>query len=759
MNMTMLKRFLLSGGSAALALGMLAPAPAAAAADSKADAAASQPDANAQQVPGTAVQQAAAQNAAAPPSTGAEIVVTARKRADPIQRVPQSVTALSGAQLNAMGAQSIEDYFSQVPGLNFISTGNVGEHELVLRGVTAGVSGSPTVGIYVDDVPYGSSSQLAEGGLFSLDLLPFDMDHIEVLRGPQGTLYGANTLGGLLKYVTNQPNSQAFEGDGQLDLSKVEDGGWGGGGKLMLNIPLAAGKAALRVSGYDEVDPGWIQNVGLGKRDVNRTMEDGIRAALLFTPTSSLSIKLSVLGQHISNRGTSFEDVDVDTHVPIFGDLKQSRIVPEFLRQKYWQYAGTVTLDTPIGQLISVSSYSTLNSSNQADETLGLGFPSKGTNVASTKKTTEELRLVSRPGTPIEWLVGAFYTHENSNQEEDFEAVGPPFDAFNPLLHVHFPSHLTEEAVFGDLTWHATSKFDITLGARGAHNKQSFVVTETGAFAGAVQPGNSSNTTWTWLVNPAYHFTKDVMLYGRFATGYRPGGPNVLPPEAAGQFPATFGPDKTNNYEIGLKGSFLQHRLVFDVAAYDVEWKNIQLIAFINGFSGLANGKGARSRGIEFAAEARPAAGLTLSLNGAYTNAKLTGDAPAVGGADGNVVPLVPKFSGSANADYDFPVGGKVRGFGGMSFRFAGRRQASFVGNPAAGIDPVSAPFTLRSYGLLDFHAGVTDGRWRLTAFLKNATNKRAELTATTSAPGSGNPAELTVIQPRTFGLTLARSF
>lgn len=694
---------------------------------------------------------AATSDAASPESNYVlqEIVVTARKRSDPIQDVPQSVSALSGATLQNVGATQLSDYVNYVPGFNLISDGNTGNQELILRGLTTGDSAGALVGVYVDDTPYGSSSQLATGGDLALDLLPFDIDHVEVLRGPQGTLYGSNTLGGLLKYVTKQPDPSGFAGAVELDGSTVADGGTGGGGKLMLNVPLASW-AAFRIAGYNEVLPGWIDDVGLGQKDVNRTNEFGVRPTLLLTPTDSLSIKLGVITQNISNGGTSFEDVDATTHQPLKGDLTQSRSVAEHFNQRYRDYFATVKYDTGFAQLVSATAYSTLATYSKVDETENFGLPSYGTNIVTTDKFTEELRLVSPKSKTFEWLLGGFYTKEDSGQEEDFEFLPPS----SPLLHVHFPSDLKEKAAFGDLTWHATSQLDLTLGARYAQNDQNFVVTETGLLAGAVQPGSSSDTVWTWLVNPSYHISPDVMLYARFATGYRPGGPNVLPPGA--NFPPTFGPDKTTNYEVGVKSEFLDHRLLVDVSVYDIDWKNIQLLVFLNGFSGLGNGKSARSQGVEFSTVYIPVHGLTLGLNGAYTDAKLTGDAAAVGGADGNVLPNVPKFSGAVTADDSFALPANFQGFAGLSARYVDSRQVAFEGNSA--IPFVSYPFELKAFGVLDLRTGVEKNNWRLQLNLKNVTDKRAELNAATLATAA-SPALLNVMQPRTLSLTLGKTF
>ena len=678
-----------------------------------------------------------------------EIIVTATKRADLIQNVPQSISAVTGADLEHIGATQIEDYFNYVPGLNFLGNGQVGQHELSLRGITTGLSGSGTVGIYVDDVPFGSTSGFAEGGLLALDLMPFDLSRVEVLRGPQGTLYGSNALGGILKYVTNQPDSGKFEGLVQLDGSSVASGGNDGGGKLMLNIPLSPGVAALRVSGYYEKTPGWVENVTLHAKDVNESTEKGGRAALLLTPTAALSIKLAAVLQDLSSAGNSLEDIDPKTHIPVLGINQQARNIAEPFKEQFRQYSGTIKYDFGPMELVSVTSYQTLWSIAQADQTATFGIPSFADNTVTNHKFNQELRLLSPQAKTLEWLLGASYAKERGQQLEDYEFL-PPMPGL-PLVFVTFPSHYKEHAVFGDLTWHMSSQFDLTLGGRWNKNDQDFFITEQGAAVGPAPlliPGASSDTSWTWLVNPSYRVNSNLMLYARVATGFRPGGPNVVIPGIP-DVPPTFKPDKTINYELGAKSQLLDGQATVDVSMFRINWTDIQLLQSFGGFNAFGNGGTARSQGIEVVATYRPVRDLTLGINGALTDAKLTSAAPAVGGANGDRLPYVPKFSGAATIDYDFPVVSGVTGFGGLSVRYTGDRNTDYSGLGCASCSP---PFTMHQYAALDLRVGARSGNWSAEFFAKNVTNKRGELS-------SPQPNELALLQPRTIGILLSNAF
>ena len=694
-----------------------------------------------------------------------EIVVTAEKRAVPLQDVPVSLSAIGGEELQQIGAGQFEDFARYVPGLNYLSNGTLGQHQLILRGVTVGLSPAATVGVYVDDVPFGSSSSFSVGGLLALDLLPYDLERIEVLRGPQGTLYGASTMGGLLKYVTRDADLSHFAAQGEIDYQSISGGGSDAGGKGMINLPLSDGRAGLRVSGYDVHNPGYINDDALGLHDLNSSEQRGGRATFLARLTDDLSVRLTAILQDLYQDGTSAIDVNATTGQYLYGDLTQHRTIVEPFSQRYREYAATINWSIPFATLTSVTSYSTLDTSIQSDQSNAFGLPSYGINTPGTDKFTQELRLASPTGAQrqIDWLLGAFFTHEIGDNAQQYY-TNPQTQP--PLLLVGFPSDYKEYAGFGNITYHATDAFEVTAGLRWSHNTQDFTVSQTGLFnnptdpaAVSTTPGHSSDQSTTYLVAAAYHFTQDVMAYARAASGYRPGGPNVQTPGSQGLVSPTFKPDKLWSYEAGVKSEYLDRRLLIDVSAFDIRWKDIQLLEFLNGFSFLGNGPGATTYGAEFTSIYKPLAGLTLGLNGAYTRAYLTGDtnSPLLGGVDGESLPLVPHWNTSATADYSLPISGGLSGFGGATFQYVGARNAYFNESIS------SQQFLLHSYDTLDLRAGLAGahGRthWTLTAFLKNATDKRGQTSVATPAPGSPAPASLFVVQPRTVGLAVQASF
>src|SRR5690625_37344 len=356
------------------------------------------------------------------------IIVTANKRSEELKDVPMAVSALPGYQLDRENAFSFADYARQVPGLNIISSGE-GQAQLVLRGVTSGgAQSNATVGTYVDGVPYGSSTVYSLGSILTPDIDPADLQRIEVLRGPQGTLYGSNTLGGLIKFVTTPPDTRHAAARVKLGYRSIAGGGAGFDVHAMVNLPVKEDKLGLRVNAYHRDDPGYIDNVATGRSDVNQADVDGARAQLLWTPSDKVSVRLSAMAQNLDSAGLANSGVDVDpaTLQPIHGDLEQSHAPTTGLfKLKYRLYALSVNADLDWATLVSASSYSTLRLNMVGDATpaygpaLGpvLGVPGAGFSVhqpVALDKYTQELRLQSPEERTLEWRVGVFYTHERS---------------------------------------------------------------------------------------------------------------------------------------------------------------------------------------------------------------------------------------------------------------------------------------------------------------------------------------------------------
>jgi len=250
-----------------------------------------------------------------------EVVVTAQKRAERLQDVPVPVTALDTSQLLQQNQTRLQDYFTQVPGLSLNPTGD-GSTNIVIRGIATAVYSNPTVGVTIDDVPVGASSALANGQLQQPDLDPADLAQIEVLRGPQGTLYGASSLGGLIKYVTTDPSTKGYSGRLQADMNGTEGGGIGYGVRGSINVPVSD-TLAVRASGFSRKTPGYVDNINTGQDNVNSIDSAGGHLSLLWTPSALLSVKLGALYQYTHADAGSAINTDYYDH-PTYGDLNQA---------------------------------------------------------------------------------------------------------------------------------------------------------------------------------------------------------------------------------------------------------------------------------------------------------------------------------------------------------------------------------------------------------------------------------------------------
>jgi outer membrane receptor protein involved in Fe transport len=697
------------------------------------------------------------------------VVVTAQKRSEKLLSVPASVTALTAAQLGRTEAVTMADYAALAPGLDLVSA-REGQTQLVMRGITTGsTTPNTTVAIYLDDSPYGSSTVFAGGNQLTLDLDPSDLQQIEVLRGPQGTLYGASSLGGVLKYVTTPPDLENYETRLEVDGSTVDGGGNGYGFRGMANIPLVDDTLGFRISAFDRLDPGYIDNPQLHRTDVNQSRVYGGRASVLWQPIARLSVRLTALHQDLDSGGTSEEDVDGTTLKPLYGDLVQRRYANEPLNIQYWLTSGVVNYDLGWASLVSATSYATLHESQINDLTdtyqpvLGPALHIPDLGIAfdipiNQTKVTQEFRIVSASEDRLEWQGGVFFTHEQSTHGEVFEPFLTTTGTSIPvnLLSGALLSHYTEYAGYGDLTYHFTSQFDVLAGGRYSSNSQNYSQPESGALIGpsTTLVAKSSDDSGTFMVSPRYRFDDDNMAYIRIASGYRPGGPNPLTPaEAAGGVPASFAPDTLTNYEVGYKAALLEQKLTLDLSAFYIDWRNIQIQTVFNGFDATGNGGTAQSAGVEAAATYAPIQGLNLTANLDYTEAELTQNAPGVSARSGEELPDVPRFAGYISADYDFPVLASWNGFVGGDVRYVGDRTSGFVTGAPAGFERPVMP----DYTTVGLRAGVSHDAWKFELYAKNLSDARG-MTSLSSLSFSGysNPYEASIIAPRTVGFSLS---
>jgi len=707
----------------------------------------------------------ATEASAAAPEEGQVIVVTAQKREERLQDVPISISVVSGEDLAEKGATQLTEIAGYIPGLHVNNLGAPGQTQVSLRGIFPLGAGA-AVGTYIDDVPVGSSTVYTESSAFIVDLLPYDIARIEVLRGPQGTLYGASTVGGLLKYVTVVPDLNEFSARvGVEGFTLAHAGEIGYAVQGLVNVPLVTDRLAVTASFAHRDTPGWIDNVQTGEHDQNSFDQTGFRGSLLWRPTDNLTIRLSAMHQEIDSDNGTVIAQDL-TGTPLGNGRSNWNYIPETLKSDFTNYAGTIEYDFGFATLSSATSWTDTKrvEVQDASRIYGVLFPlfSGGlvdaglapfTNTISMEKLTEEVRLTSRSGGRFEWMAGFFYTDEDAGNDQivnslDFD--GEVNTLLDPFVTAGLPSTYKEYAFFGNATFRVTDQFLLSGGLRWAHNKQTFRQQSAGAILPTTDtPNKSDESIVTYSISPQYHFNDDTMIYARVATGYRPGGPNVI----ATGIPPTFDPDTVTNYELGLKTRLANRTVTLDLALFRINWDDIQVTQSFPGGSALGNGDTARSQGFEAAVLWRPVPGLSLGANGAYTNAELTADAPGIDGQDGDRLPSVPKFSGALTADYKFPVSSSAKAAVGGGLRYTGSRGSGVESDPTS--------LHLGSYTAIDLNGSVTFGdRYTVRAYVRNLTNSGGPI-ARNIIPGFFGPINITEIplQPRTIGLGAEVSF
>lgn len=741
-----------------------------------------------------AMQPARAQSAAAQtpsadqdnePAQLQEVVVTASLRKETAQNVPASLQVLSGAQLDRLGDQSTEQFAALVPGLQLTET-QPGIDVQTLRGISTGLQGtSPTVADYLDDTPLTATNYASGGQELTADPDLYDMQRIEVLKGPQGTLYGAASEGGLIKYVLNQPNLEDFGGSAEAGFEGIPDHGTGNSAHVVVNIPVVADALAIRLNGFRVASPGYIDNTFTGQRNVNLSLTEGGRASILWKPFDAFSANLTTYYQDLSSENPSAEDAQPLTLQPTDGSYKVATRVPLPLYSKLFVNSLALNYDFGWATLLSDTSLQKQYTSLHVDYSniygpefgrLIGGNATSGSEISALKKVTEEVRLTSRSGGTLDWLAGFYYTHEDTQLPETFsqyEAVGGTDTLVYPdALSANVSGSLRETAVYGNLTYHFGPSFDLQGGLRYSHVAQQFGeadIDELGATAPNVS-GSASTSKVTYLGTARYHFSRDNMLYARVATGYRPGGANTVVPGVS--TPPSYQPDTVTDYELGFKGAFPRSLIDYSLDVYRINWQNIQYVgADQEGFSFIVNGGRAHSQGVELAFNSRPLPGLQVGLSGAFGQAKLDEGISALDGqaAAGSELPYAPKVSYAATVDYEHPLTASMSGFAGLTLAGTGARRAYYsgqiVGIPAFGPGFASTTGDLPAYATLDLRGGIRDGRVTTTVYVHNVTNTvgaiglDASFAGVDLTHGTVGPGLLTITQPRTFGVTVRYDF
>ncbi|MEP6908541.1 MAG: TonB-dependent receptor, partial [Pseudoxanthomonas sp.] len=626
------------------------------------------------------------------------VTVTAQKRTERLQDVPMSVQVLNTEKMSSQGIFKLADYFSQLPGLSYVQSPM--SSNIVLRGIAtdSGIGSRPTSGVVIDDVPYGSA--VNTGSIPDLD--PSHLQQIEVLRGPQGTLYGASSMGGLVKYVMAEPDTSGIFGSVELGGSSASHGGDGYNARASVNLPLSD-SAAIQASVFKRQDPYFISNNN--SNDTNENNASGGRIAGLWNVTDNVTVSASALFQTTETGSSSVVDTDSNLQ-PLYGQYAHDRIKGgDTFDGQVRLFNAKVSWDLGWARLDSITGYAEHRSKAYQDvgytaigglapifaNIFGLDSDSPSSlidNRYNIDRTTQEFRLSSQGEHTLDWQVGAFYSTEDDKSTQNFyiadKTTGTIFGDF-PLLIALGDTKFTESAVYGDVTYHFTPKFDAQVGVRYARNKLSDDSFSGGLLQDEIATsGSNDDSVATYLFTPRYRFNEDTMAYLRVASGYRAGGSNG---DLVQNIPRSYDSDSLWSYELGVKSQVLDRSLSLEAALFYIDWSDLQISQTepTLGSSYTTNAGKAISQGLELSATWMPSAEWRIGASYALTDATLAEDIPgytdgsSAYGLDGDRLPYSARNSASASATRYFSLGANLDGFVGANVAYMGDRNMEFT--------------------------------------------------------------------------------
>jgi outer membrane receptor protein involved in Fe transport len=692
-----------------------------------------------------------------------EVVVTALKRNTRLQDTPMSMLAVSGESLHDRGIDNVADLLRTTPGLSLVDQG-AGQKRLVIRGVQS--AGEAQTGLYYDETPVsaGTPSTTNDAGQRSPELRLFDVERIEVLRGPQGTLYGSGSMGGTVRVLFNKPG---YEYAASIDSSfeSTEDGDTGYQVNAMLNAPLVGEQLAARSVFYYRDRGGYVDNVTLARQDVNSELSRGGRVLVRYQPSDKVTLDAAVHIQREDSFVSAWElpagtyRTAVPTQLPVHDDFEL--------------YSLTLNWDVGFATLTGVSSLFkrelavTIDASRLMANFGPLGAPFRPSVLLQPQDVEDrshELRLSSNGAGPLHWTAGVYFEEREaftiSEQLLADPLTGLPREPRSVATRRTIDDSLEQRAVFGELSYDVTTALTLTAGARYFDYEKSITGETTVGFPllGAVVTPPTTVTSdedgWVSKINVAYRLGSDALIYAQANEGFRPGGANQVVGLPAALTP--YEADSLWNYEIGARTRWLRDTVTLNLAAFRIDWDNMQVTGRTRdgAFNFISNAGAARIDGVELETLFLPLPGLELSLGGAYMDAKLSADQsdPNVNapGRDGDRIPNVPKYSASFAAKYEWALAGSLNALLRADVSYAGSSFSEFRPNN---------PFNERidDYTLTNLRVGVRNesGGWSAYVFVNNVFDEVAIGRVLSSAFGR----DLTFSSPpRTVGVNLSKS-
>lgn len=692
-----------------------------------------------------------------------DIIVTANRREERVRDVAGSISALSGDQLKALGAQDYADYLVRLPGVAF-SNGPSGVSTAVIRGIgtTAGLDqGQGTTGYFINDI------SLTEPGYATAipDIDTFDVNRVEVLRGPAGTLFGSASLGGAINYIANTADVTGFHAAAEAMVGGTYNsaGDLNYATKIMVNLPLIDDKLAVRLVYTRRRQAGYLDNIGIGKRGSNDVEVEGWRGSIVYQPTSTT--KITYMGLYQTN-----DTADVPFRFADLGKYTRDTAIPVPFR--FGTQLHNLRLDQDLGfaTLTASAAYVRKTDTQFDDYTpyyggIAGGLPQSYKAVLGSKTQDYEIRLASPKGQVFDWLIGAMHSHIEKSYTDYIYGQGakgfiqagqadaglPAYD--NSLFFTEDGqddyykgqsfSTGNESAIFGEANLHFARHMTLTGGGRLFKTNSDTLSNFYGIFYGVGgllgQQFKVKDNGFAPKVSLTYR-NDGVMIYALASKGFRFGSPNTIFPLAGFNTPAGTTSDSLWNYEAGTRLDLFQRKVQLDVTGYYVDWSNLQLrLTRPDNLTYGANAGAARIYGIDATINIRPTQALTFTSNITYLDAKISEDVPTAGLRKGQRLPSSAKWRISNTLAYDF--GGKLD----PTLTLLHRYVSSSPGY-------INQPYVFAGYNVFDARLGVHKGPYSMTAFIENIGNKDA---VTFGYGDYGVGLTEFIIRPRTFGLQL----
>ena len=742
---------------------------------------------------------------AAEPDVLEEVVVTAQKRSQKLQDIPISVTAIGGDAIDN-GPRDVQELLRSVPGVSFSGT-EPGVARYTIRGVSTGAS-SPTTGVYLDDVSLVSIATSFSG---AIEPPLFDLERIEVLKGPQGTLYGGSAMGGAIKYVSRQPQLDATTVNVGTELATTQDGSLSYEAQSVLNLPLVTDRFAVRLGVSYRHDGGYVDYVpNLTGVFVNRssTNPPAAYSPLSFSTGSTLAREDANSRRHLAVRlAAKWQVSDTLTVVPTSTVQRSDKANPEWYLANLDGYRASPRSEQPTNDdvdihslnieqqfagvsLTSLTAYTNrelLWARDYSYFVAGLVPPllatsSPNRSYTTTKTVSQEFRLASTDADArTKWVVGAYYSDQKDRLEQSVTTFGAGgiFGTGTDIVYQgDQKTSMKQYAVFADVTQALGAQWELGLGLRWYDIRQVLDGVFDGIFNGGhtqIDGKRAKNTGVNPKVSISYRPGEGHLLYASAGKGFRPGGPNrfdTASPLCAPDFqrlgitksPDSFGPDKLWTYEVGSKNTLVEGKVQATGAVFYTDWKKIQQQVGLPscGFAFVGNIGAATVKGAELSLDAVVANGFRAGGSFTYTKGEITESAVGVSATVGQAVLDSPKTMGNVYAEWRVPALEKVGGSLRAEYKFRGTNLREFdavrtITNADGSLRQVpNASQFQRRYDSVNLSLDLNFDRWQARVFVNNLTNEQPVLDDVSTA---FLHSVVSTLRPRTIGVGLKTSF